>query len=373
MLKLLSNILVYREGRWKSSEILIADRRIARIAEAIVCRYDAMERIDGGGCRAVPGYIDQHVHITGGGGEGGFSTQVPPLAAGALMQAGTTTVVGLLGTDGTTRSVESVVAKAKALKEEGLSAYCLTGAYQYPSPTVTGSVRKDIMMIDEVIGVKIAIADHRSSGITKEELVRLAADARQAGILSGKAGIVHLHTGKGDDGLALLFRIIRESNIPVGTFRPTHLGNKLEEALRFASLGGYIDFTTGEEHEGTARVVAEALHRAPKGLVTMSSDGNGSIPVWDDRHEMIGLGVGKVGNLHGVVEALVKNENIPLEEAVLPCTENVAKALLLYPRKGCLQEGSDADILLLNEEMRQDSLIAGGKVVMRHGRLVRSL
>ena len=173
MLKLIKNIRIFRDGDWKSSELLIADKRIAAVGDKIDCAFDGLEVIDGKGMRAIPGYIDQHVHITGGGGEGGFSNQVPPLKFSAPVKAGITTIVGLLGTDGTTRSVESLVAKAKAFREQGLTCYCLTGAYQYPSPNVTGSVRRDIVMLEECIGVKIAICDHRSATITRDELMIL--------------------------------------------------------------------------------------------------------------------------------------------------------------------------------------------------------
>lgn len=369
MLRLIENVRVFRDGRWKSSEILTANGQIERIAEHIECGYDGLERFDGRGAWALPGFIDQHVHITGGGGEGGFSNEVPPLRVRDLICAGTTTVVGMLGTDGTTRSVESVVARTKAIREEGLTAYCLTGAYDYPSPTVTGSVREDIVMLDEVIGVKIALADHRSSSITKEELTRLAAEAVQGGVLANKAGEVHIHTGSGRDQLDLLFQILEETNIPVTAFHPTHLGNKMEAALRFARLGGYIDFTAGEDANTTAQTVAHALRGAPDGAVTMSSDGNGSIPVWNEKKEMVGIGAGRVENLHAAMVALVQQEGLPLEQAVRPCTENVAKALKLWPRKGCLTEGADADILLLNDELRVDSLFAGGRQMLYHGKV----
>ena len=183
MIKLIKNIRVFRDGAWKPSELLIADKRIAAVDDRLDCRLPGLEILDGRGMRAIPGYIDQHVHITGGGGEGGFSNQVPPLRFSAPVKAGVTTLVGLLGTDGTTRSVESLVAKTKAFRDQGLTCFCLTGAYEYPSPTVTGSVRRDIVLIEECIGVKIAICDHRSATITREELTRLASDAHQAGIL----------------------------------------------------------------------------------------------------------------------------------------------------------------------------------------------
>ena len=368
MLTLIKHIQILKDGEFRPGEILIADRRIAEVGPSIDCNYHGLTVVDGAGMRAIPGLIDQHVHITGGGGEGGFSNQVPPIRVSALLKAGITTVVGLLGTDGTTRSVESLVAKTKALREEGLTAYCLTGSYELPSPTVTGSVRRDIVLIDEVIGVKIAIADHRSSGITAQELIRLAADASQGGLLSGKPGVVHLHTGSGREQLDVLFQAVRESNIPIRFFRPTHLENKPEAALQFAGMGGYIDFTADVEE--TAPVVARMLREAPAGSVTMSSDGNGSMPVWNDQREMIGIGAGSVGTLWETITALVEREGVPLHQALAPCTENVARALQLYPRKGCLCAGADADLLLLDDRGHIDTVFAGGRKMLEHGAVV---
>ena len=205
MIQLIKNVHVFRQGAWQPSEILIAGNKIEQIADQISMEYDGLTVIDGRGMRAIPGYIDQHVHVTGGGGEGSFITQVPPMKFSEPIKAGVTTIVGLLGTDGTTRSVASLVARTKALRKFGLTAYCLTGNYHYPSPTLTGSVMDDIVFIDEIIGVKIAIADHRSSNMTREDLIRLASDARVAGMLSGKPGIVHLHTGSGREELDMLF------------------------------------------------------------------------------------------------------------------------------------------------------------------------
>lgn len=370
MIKLIKNIRVFRDGAWKPSELLIADKRIAAVDDRLDCRLPGLEILDGRGMRAIPGYIDQHVHITGGGGEGGFSNQVPPLRFSAPVKAGVTTLVGLLGTDGTTRSVESLVAKTKAFREQGLTCFCLTGAYEYPSPTVTGSVRRDIVLIEECIGVKIAICDHRSATITREELTRLASDAHQAGILSGKPGIVHLHTGSGRDQLNILFDVLEHSEVPISTFRPTHLAGKIDQAIRFANMGGFIDITCDPDNmEKRCAIIRRALEECPAGSVTLSTDGNGSMPVWNEKKEMIGIGAGKIIALHDTVRGLVRCENLPLEEAILPVTVNPAKALGLAGKKGVLAPGADADILLLDEDLNIDTTIALGRVLLREGRM----
>ena len=70
MIQLIKNVHVFRQGAWRLSEILIAGNKIEQIADQISMEYDGLTVIDGRGMRAIPGYIDQHVHVTGGGGEG---------------------------------------------------------------------------------------------------------------------------------------------------------------------------------------------------------------------------------------------------------------------------------------------------------------
>jgi beta-aspartyl-dipeptidase (metallo-type) len=83
--------------------------------------------MDAQGLLAVPGFVDCHVHIAGGGGEAGPSSRTPESSLPQFLSAGTTTVVGLLGTDGITRSLENLVAKARALTADGMTAYFWTG------------------------------------------------------------------------------------------------------------------------------------------------------------------------------------------------------------------------------------------------------
>lgn len=363
---LIKNVRMVSHGDPEPMDLLIGEK-ILEIGKGLDYRLKGLEIIDGKGRTAIPGYLDQHVHIIGGGGEGGFSSRVPEIGLSDCISGGVTTLVGLLGTDASTRSVENLVAKTKELNEYGLTAFCLTGAYEYPSPTLTGSVKKDIVFIQEVIGVKIAISDHRSSNMAETDLVRLASEARVAGIISNKPGIVHMHVGNGKKKLDMIFDILETEEIPIGNFRPTHVGRVFDEAVRFANMGGYIDFTAAKETGGQ---LVKAFDLAPKDRITLSTDANGSIPKWNDRHEMIGMGIGKITELHDTVISMVTDYGVALPEAIKVSTENVAKALKLYPRKGCIQEGSDADILLLDDDYAIDTVIAGGTVMMS-GRAIR--
>lgn len=370
MVIVINNVRLGDSG--KTENILIAGGKIIEIGGRPEYGFQKECRIDAGGMVAVPGYIDQHVHITGGGGEGGFSRRVPELDPFDCIRGGVTSLVGLLGTDAQTRSVENLVAKTKSLREFGLTAFCLTGAYQYPAPTLTGSVEKDIVFIDEIIGVKTAISDHRSSCPSARDLIRLATQARRGGILSNKPGVVHMHVGSGRGGLGPVFDALKTSDVPIGNFRPTHVQRVFDDAVKFANLGGYIDFTAGEDASSTAESLIQAFHKVPPELVTLSSDSNGSLPIWNERKEMVGLGISRITAIHRVIKALIADCGFSAADAVRPVTENVAKALGLYPRKGTIRVGSDADLLLLDPHLGIDTVIAGGIPMMRGGIITKA-
>lgn len=368
------------EGR---RDILVAAGRIIAIAAGIDPESlpAPCEVLDAGGRAVVPGFIDSHVHVTGGGGEGGFRTRTPELVLSDATRAGVTTVVGVLGTDGLARSMEALVAKIYGLREEGLSAYCHTGSYRVPLTTVTGDPVKDIMMIEPVIGIgELAVSDHRSSKPTDAELARIASEARLGGMLSGKAGIVNVHLGDAPAGLAPLERIIAGGDLPRTQFLPTHCNRNpwlLDQAVAWAKAGGFIDFTTStvprflEEGEwATAAAYARCLKEGVAAdRVTWSSDGQGSLPSFDAAGALSGLTVGRCSSLLDALRDCVKNHGIPLETALLPITANPAAALKLR-RKGRLEPSSDGDLVVLDKDLRPWAVVALGRIMVREGRPV---
>lgn len=368
---------VYAPEYLGKKDVLIAGEKIERIGEDLP-EYEGCQVIDGTGRIVAPGFIDRHVHITGGGGEGSFHTQAPQVQLSDLIRGGVTTVVGLLGTDGISRSTENLVAKAKALKEEGISAYCCCGAYGHPGPTITGSISRDIMFVDEIIGLKLAVSDHRAPNITVDELIRLGSDVRTAGMLSGKAGFVCLHMGGDDRALSPVFEALERTSIPVKTFQPTHVGRakKLQEdAFKLAKMGGTIDFTCGQFEE-KIKELAASLRAAkeagvPMDKVTISSDGQGSWSNYDAAGNLTEMGVSSVDTMYRQVVYQVQNENMSLEEALSLGTRNVAKALEVYPKKGAVHEGSDADVLALNGDLSMNTVIARGSLMMQDGVLLK--
>lgn len=366
---LIKNIEVYSPEYIGKKDVLIVNEKITLIKETIERFSEKIKIIDGKDKVLIPGLIDNHVHITGGGGEGSFKTRVPEITLSKLIEGGITTVVGLLGTDSTTRNIENLVAKAKGLKEEGMSVYVHTGAYGYPSTTLTDSVKKDIVFIEEIIGAKIALSDHRSSSLNEYELARLASDVRVSGMISGKAGIVIAHMGSGEERLGLINKVLENSEIPIRTIIPTHVNRKKEllmEAFDYAKRGGIIDLTCGIYDELSPKKVIKLAkeNNVPLENILISSDGYGSFSNYDEYGNLLEIGVSSVSSLLNELNKMVIEEEFQLEEVLKFFTSNVSKALHLYPKKGTINENSDADLLILNKDMKLNSVISKGKLMM---------
>ncbi len=365
---LVKNVKLFDPQPMGKVDILVTNDRVAAVGNDLHPQIPGLTVIDGTGKTAVPGFIDQHVHVTGGGGEGGFNSRTPELMLSTVIKAGVTTLVGLLGTDSYTKSVENVLAKTKEFNADGITAYCLTGAYVYPPVTVTGSVSKDIVYIKEILGCKLAISDHRCSRPTKEELIRLASDIRMAALVSGKPGILHIHLGGCGRQLEDIIEIVEEAYLPIKHFRPTHLDCNPKAALRFMELGGWADFTA--EPSKTDELY-DVIQKAGIEHLTVSSDSNGSIPVWNEaRDQVVAVKVGGMDPLYEIIRNLVVDFNVPMETAIQLITSNVARALELYPEKGTVRPGSHADMVLLDENLHIDTVMAMGKLMMKDKQLL---
>lgn len=381
MLSLIKNGEIYAPHSLGKKDLLIIDRKIGCIADEIDVpeNFAPVKVIDAEGKYIVPGFIDAHVHITGGGGEGSYRTRTPELQLTDATLAGVTTIVGVLGTDGTTRTMTNLIAKARALEEEGITCYVHTGSYQVPLKTLTGKIEDDIILIDKVIGAgEVAIADHRSSQPTAEEMAKIASAARIGGLLSGKSGIVNVHVGDSYNHLKVIEEVIEKTDIPIRQFYPTHINRNhhlFEEGIRFAKKGGYVDFTTSsipkffDEGEvkpsiGLRRMLDQQIDISQ---ITFTSDAQGSLPDFDEFGELLGLKIGKVSTLYDEVRDAIVQEGIPLEIALRVITQNPA-AILKLPCKGMVTEGKDADLVLLDKEtLAIKDVFAMGKMMVQDG------
>ena len=378
---LLRNAEVYAPDALGRLHLLLGGGKVLWMGEAEPALPAALgiETVDLDGARLIPGFIDGHVHVSGGGGEAGFATRVPAPLLSRYTSAGVTTVIGLLGTDDVARGTNELLSHVYALREQGLGAWAYCGGYHIPPTTLTGTVRGDIVFSDALIGVgEVAISDHRSSQPTLDELLRLASEAHVAGLMSGKAGIVHLHLGDGARGLDLVRRALDTSELPPRVFQPTHVNRKkalFEEALELAKRGCHVDITAFPVEEGEdAWPADEALVRyldsgAPPQRVSISSDAGGCLPCFDGEGRVCGMDVGHSGSMLDTLNALLAR-GLPLERALPAFTSNVA-ALLRLPGKGRIAVGFDADLVALDAAGRVRHLLARGVPHVRDGAPVR--
>jgi beta-aspartyl-dipeptidase (metallo-type) len=335
--------------------------------------------IDLAGARLIPGLIDGHVHITGGGGEAGFRTRVPAVPLSRFSTSGVTSVIGLLGTDDIARSPRELLAAVYALREEGLNAWAYTGGYHVPPATLTGSVQSDLVFIDAFLGIgEVAISDHRSSQPTHDELLRLAASAHVAGMMTNKAGILHLHVGDGPRGLAAIRLALEVSELPPRVFQPTHVNRRralFDEAIELAKQGCTVDVTAFPVKDGEdAYSAADAVQRylasgAPPGRLTVSSDAGGCLPCFDEDGHVSSMETGSAGALLHTLQELVA-AGTALEKALPAFTSNPA-ALLRLDAKGRIAVGADADLVALGATGNAQTVIILGEVHVQGGVAIR--
>ena len=378
---LLRHADVYAPEALGLRHLLIGGGKILWIGEAEPSLPEALgiEVVDLAGARLIPGFIDGHVHVSGGGGEAGYASRVPAPLLSRYTTAGVTSVIGLLGTDDVSRSTAELLSHVYALREQGLGAWGYSGGYHLPPTTLTGTVRGDIVFSDALIGVgEVAISDHRSSQPTLDDVLRLASEAHVAGLMTGKAGIVHLHLGDGARGLELVRQALDTSELPPRVFQPTHINRKkalFEEAVALAKRGCHVDITAFPVEEGEdAWPADEALQRyldagAPPERVSISSDAGGCLPCFDDHGRVCGMEVGHSGALLDTLNALLAR-GLPLERALPAFTSNVAD-LLRLPGKGRIAVGGDADLVALDGQGRARHVLLGGTPHVRDGAVVR--
>ncbi len=376
MLVLIRNGELYDPAYLGHSSILLWRDTIAKIGQidehAVRSLGLDVDVVDAHGCVVMPGLIDPHVHLIGGGGEAGFASRTPEIQLGDIVRSGITTVVGCLGTDGTTRHVPSLLAKARGLEEEGVSAYIYTGNYHLPTPTITGSIRDDVILIDKVIGAgEIAISDRRSSQPSVQELARVVAEAAVGGLLSGKAGVTHFHVGSGKQRLALLHALLEEYELAPQSLYATHITRSeglMDDAIALTKKGAFVDIDTSEGE--LARWLAYFReHGGVASQLTISSDGNGSLPTMGEDGQILGVERTSPHTLYEQLVECVVEHGMPLEDVLPHLTLNTANVLKLK-HKGRLNEGLDADVLVLRKAtMEIVDMFACGRPMVRDGKV----
>lgn len=391
MITVIRNANVFSPESLGLKDIVICGEKIVDIVDcrSFECNGVKLTDIDAAGQVVCPGFVDNHVHVLGGGGGLGFSSRAPELQTSQLIRAGITSVIGMLGFDATTKNMASLVAKTKAFIQDGISAYCVTGAtLEHPVPTLTGRIRTDLAFVNEIIGVgEISISElgygYDSFGSGAQYLAEAAVEGLLAGRLSGKSGYLCLQVPPYlSQVLRPVFDVVDRTGIPITQFLPSHVNQTdgyMRDAAEWGQRGGYVDIGANYSPENnfslsTLPSKAYGILRdagVSADLITMSSDGNGAPP-----KEEAGEDKPKVANympvrsLHQVWKRWIQEEGVEMSDALAPVTSNPARIAGLFS-KGFLGKGADADILILNEALDIDTVMARGAVHLASGKLVR--
>jgi beta-aspartyl-dipeptidase (metallo-type) len=343
-----------------AQSILVAGDKIARMGAIDRRSLDTVpveyEYIDARGCFVWPGLIDVHEHLSGGSGESGFASRTPEISLSEIVAAGITTVVGCLGTDTTTKTMPELLARAKALNEEGISAWIWSGGYAVPPVSLTGSVRRDMLLVNEVIGAgEIAVADRRSTAPRLDELARIVNDAYVGGILAGKSGVTHFHVGEGPRRLADIRELLDNYDADPGWLYPTHVERSealMREAAELTKRGVTVDLDTVEKDLAPWLRFFIDEGGDPKHL-TASSDAALNSP----------------RTLLAQVQSCLREDRFPLE-LVLPLVTINPAAVLQLQTKGRVAAGMDADLAIVHaKSFELVHVIARGKRFVSDGRV----
>jgi beta-aspartyl-dipeptidase (metallo-type) len=365
MVKVLKNLEIYTPHQLEKKHLLIANGMIEDIFEE-ENKYKCIPTEEMKGMYAFPGFIDGHVHVIGGGGEAGFTSRVEEIKTKKLLKCGVTGVIGLLGTDSITRSLNSLFAKVMALRKDGIDAYMLSGSYSYPVKTITGTIEKDMVLIDPVIGVgELAISDARSSVVSVEELQRMAHEVYVSSMLAGKNGRIIVHVGKSPTKLDPLFEAVKDGEISMNLFLPTHVNRSyelLEEAAKWANKGGYVDLTACLPNGSMVCVKDAMKFLLDKGVnldhILVSSDAQGSLPSFGDGGKLLSIKVSECTVLLDSFKECVK-DGMSIENALKPFTSNVADFFAF--NTGRIEEGRKANIIFLDQKLALKKVMLKGE------------
>lgn len=194
--------------------------------------------------------------------------------------------------------------------------------------------------------------------------------------MTGKAGIVHFHLGDGSRRLELIRRALTETELPARVFNPTHVNrNKplFDESCELLASGMYMDITAFpnnclEDGWSATEALLLAQERGyPMEQITMSSDGGGCMPEFDQSGELVKMDFGRAETLIETLQSTVRS-GMALEDVLSSLTANVAR-LLRLSNKGEIKVGADADLLVLDDDFAINDVLALGQWQVREKQL----
>jgi N-acetylglucosamine-6-phosphate deacetylase len=374
-------VLVTPTGRWSGGWVLCHEGKIAGLGPGNSPDLPGADVIEADGLTVLPGFVDLHVH--GGVGHEAMDADPDGLRAMARFYArhGVTAFLATTWTDTAARieAALDVIAELQGPQPDGailLGAH-LEGPYLNPArcgaQSTTHIRRADqteaTALLDRDVIRLVALAPEY------EENRWLVAECVQRGIIVSAA-----HT-------AATYEQLRAA-IALGLSQTTHTFNAMT-GLHHREPGVVGAALTSREIR--CELIADNIHVHPaamrvlyaaKGadgviLVTDAIRGagmpDGEYPI-DDRTVLVRDGAVRLpdGTLAGSILTMdralanfMHATGEPLEAIWQVSSLNAARALGISDRKGSLERGKDADLVLVDDRLAVQMTVAGGRIVYR--------
>ncbi len=380
MFTLIQEAEVYAPEYLGVQDILFLGHKIIKMGESLENPVGfECDIVNASGKIVYPGFVDNHVHLIGADDGQGPMGRTHDLNWGDIVESGTTTVVGCLGSSRYVRSLHQLYIKTLELDMMGLSTYMYTGSFVIPPPTLTGEIRKDVYLIPKVIGLKTAISDTTTNHHTWRDLAAITAEVRYGAGIANKHAVTHVHVGRQKTRMDRIFELIDNTGLDPAVVIPTHINRRnpdvMEQSIEYTKMGGIVDLSSlmrKEEGTMTGLKPEYAVKRMlDEGAIlenmTMSSDGNVPQVILGKAGKRVGRYIAPLDLNRREVRDMANNGVCSFTDSLRIMTSNVGKALGI--RKGRIVEGYDADIVIADsvEDMRIEKVYAKGQLLVDGG------
>ena len=368
------------QGWLKDGSVIIRDNKILEVTNCDLAVVGA-DIIDAKGMYVVPGGIEIHVHGGGGGDFMEGTEEAFRKAINAHMKHGTTSIFPTLSSSTVPMIEKAAETCTKMMAEENspVLGLHLEGHYlnlamaggQMPENIKNPDPQEYIPLVEKWSCIKRWDAAPELPGA-----MQFAKYITAKGIL---ASIAHTQAEYEDIHLGW----------EAGFTHATHFYNAMPgfHKRREYKYEGTVESIYLHD-DMTVEVVADGIHVPPtilrmiykiKGvertcvitdaLACAASDSN----VAFDPRVIIEDGVckladrsalaGSVATMDRLIRTLVQKAEIPLEDAIRMASETPAKIMKVYDRKGSLQKGKDADLMVLDEDLNIRAVWQMGNLV----------
>jgi beta-aspartyl-dipeptidase (metallo-type) len=383
MFTLIKDAEIYAPKRLGIRDILISGKEIAAIGKDLDPPINhCCKIIDGPGKIVFPGFVDIHVHTTGSDDGQGPIGRTFDIDWRDIVESGVTTAVGVQGGSIWVRSLEKLYIKTLELEKMGITSYMLTGCFKIPPPTLTGSIRKDVYLIEKVKGIKTAVSDPTTSHHTWRDLAAIASEVRIGASIAKKGAITHVHVGRNPTRMDVMLEMVEKTGLNPQHIVPTHVNrfnpDVIEQGIEYVKMNGVVDLSSlmrKEEGSLTGLKVEHAVKRMlNEGCkienITISSDANVPMPIRDEKENQKGLYVASLDFNRREVRDIVNNNVTSFSEALKMVTSNPARILGIDSKKGKVKKGYDADLVLADniENLKIERVFAKGRILVEDGK-----